>query len=142
MYELHPTLKADTIAIGDLNLCELRLMNNALVPWLILVPKRPNISEAYQLSEDEQIQLCQETSLISELTMQIFQGDKLNTGAIGNIVPQLHIHIVIRYQVDPVWPKPVWGNIEEHPYTHEEIKLVRQTLHTSIQQKLARFRPH
>lgn len=142
MFELHSRLKADTIAIGDLNLCQLRLMNNALIPWLILVPKCPDIREVYELSDQQQLALTQETSLISELAMQTFHGDKLNIGAIGNLVPQLHVHIIVRYESDPIWPKPVWGNIDEHPYTEEEVKLVRETLQTAVQRKLAQFRRH
>lgn len=142
MFELHSQLAADTVDVGDLNLCKVLLMNQAQVPWLILVPRRNRVSEIYMLNEADQKQFWLETCLVSRMAMQLFEGDKLNTAALGNIVSQLHMHIVVRYKDDPAWPHPVWGVLEPHPYTTEELKLVRENLHTAIQRALETQRRH
>jgi len=136
MFELHPQLSTDTIEVGDLALCKVLLMNQAQVPWLILVPRRDNVREIYTLNEADQKQLWLETCLISKMAMRLFEGDKLNTGALGNVVPQLHMHIIVRYKDDPAWPHPVWGVLEPHPYTTEELKLVRENLQLAIQREI------
>ncbi len=84
-------------------------MCDANYPWFILVPNRDNISEIHQLSADDQSQLLKESSLLAESLLESFQGDKMNIAALGNIVPQLHIHYVVRYQNDPAWPAPIVG---------------------------------
>lgn len=119
MFELHPQLNADTFTVGYFELSQILLMNNASLPWLILVPQRANIREWHDLSKADQLQLHTESMLISELLMQEFNGDKLNTGALGNLVPQLHLHHVIRFKNDAAWPAPVWGNLAANPYTSE-----------------------
>jgi diadenosine tetraphosphate (Ap4A) HIT family hydrolase len=121
MFELHPTLKKDTIFITDLKLCQLLLMNNCLYPWLILVPKKADVSEIIDLSALEQILLMQEIALISKIIKQIYQPDKLNIAALGNIVPQLHIHLIARYKSDRTFPKPIWVDNECQSYLADEI---------------------
>jgi len=107
-FSLHPTLAADTNAIADLPLCKLLLSNDASYPWTILVPRRANISEIFQL--------LAESSAISECLQSVFQPDKLNIAALGNIVPQLHLHHIARFQKDKAWPAPVWGHSAPAPY--------------------------
>ncbi len=122
MYSLHPQLAADTELIGRLPLSDVLLMNNAELPWVILVPRIEGALEWHALREDHRAQLHHESILISKTLMERFNGDKLNVGAIGNMVPQLHVHHVVRYKTDSVWPKPVWGNIVDQPYSAEVLE--------------------
>jgi len=96
-------------------------MRDANYPWFILVPDRANITEIYQLSADEQCMLVHESSLLAEALMVGFSPDKLNIAAIGNVVPQLHLHHIVRYQHDPIWPAPVWGAVPAMEYQGDEI---------------------
>jgi len=123
MFSLDPQLAADTQVIGDLPLCRALLMNDSQFPWVILVPRKHDISEIYQLEPMQREQLHAESHQVSELLMQHFKGDKLNVAALGNMVRQLHIHHIVRYQTDPVWPNPVWGNIPAQAYTAEQLEI-------------------
>ncbi len=109
-FDLHPRLAADTTVLGDLPLCRVLLSKEALGPWLILVPRRENLTEIHHLSTDEQIQLIKESSAIAQLLEQDYKADKINVGALGNLVPQLHIHHIARFRNDVTWPAPIWGN--------------------------------
>lgn len=117
MYELHPQLKQDTIRIGEFELCEVLLMNDMRYPWLILVPKRENKAEIYQLTEQEQQRLLIESSFVSKAMSGLFSAAKMNIAALGNMVEQLHIHHIARYKTDATWPKPVWGIGQAEPYS-------------------------
>jgi diadenosine tetraphosphate (Ap4A) HIT family hydrolase len=110
-FQLDDRLDADTLPILSLGLCALLLMNDSRWPWLILVPQRPDIRELYH-----QALLTFETSLISETFAKLTGCHKLNIGALGNVVPQLHVHIVARNENDPNWPRPVWGFGGKMPY--------------------------
>ena len=134
-FTLHPRLAADTIEIGDLPICKVLLMNDQQFPWLILVPRRASITELYQLESNDLLKTQEESLLISQLIMQYFNGEKLNTGAIGNLVPQLHLHHIVRFHSDPIWPKPVWGNIEALPYNAAQIKSLKNDLQHLIKAK-------
>ena len=120
MFELHPQLQKDCQLLGQFNLCHLLLMNDANYPWFILVPSRADIREIYQLSTEDQQQLWQESTRLSEGLMQVFQGDKMNIAALGNVVPQLHVHHIVRYTSDAAWPAPVWGKVPARAYTEAE----------------------
>ncbi len=109
-FELDPRLIQDCIPVGDLTLCQVLLMNDASYPWLILVPRIQNISEIYQLSEAEQQQLMSESSALSQAMADYYQPKKMNVANLGNIVSQLHIHHIARFESDPAWPGPVWGH--------------------------------
>ena len=124
MFELHPQLALDTITIGDFPLCRLLLINDSNYPWFILVPRRSQIREIYELQESDQRQLLKESSQLSRVLVKIFQADKLNVAALGNMVPQLHIHHIVRYQNDQAWPKPVWGLFPAQTYTERELQEV------------------
>ena len=121
MAEIHPQLLNDCLVLGRFTLCHLLLLKDANYPWFILVPDRDSIKEIYQLSREDQIQLLTESSLLSDRLMHVFNGDKLNLAALGNQVPQLHVHHIVRYQTDPAWPAPVWGKVATRPYSETEI---------------------
>ncbi|WP_341582109.1 HIT family protein [Marinobacter metalliresistant] len=127
-FRLHERLNADTIGLGNSPLCEIRLMNDSTWPWVLLVPAVAGVREIYQLSADQQHQLVRESSVLSEAMMDVFGGDKMNVAALGNMVPQLHIHHIVRFEGDPAWPGPVWGTQAPVPYTDQELELVRKQL--------------
>lgn len=108
-WSLHPQLEHDTIPVGDLALSRILAINDADYPWLILVPRRPGVTEIADLGADDAVLLTAEISQVSRVLKVVTRCDKLNVAAIGNIVPQLHIHIVARWKNDPLWPKPIWG---------------------------------
>ncbi len=123
---LNSRLKEDSCGNIDLDLCKLLLANNAVFPWVVLVPKHNNLKEIVDLSEQDQIKLMQEISLVSEMMQKIFNPDKLNIAALGNIVEQLHIHVIVRYKNDKAWPNPVFG-FEKIKYSDEEsTKIIKQ----------------
>jgi diadenosine tetraphosphate (Ap4A) HIT family hydrolase len=121
MADIHPKLLEDCFIIGRFPLCHLLLMDDAHYPWFILVPDRDGLSEIYQLSDADQKQLLKESSLLAECLMNVFEGDKMNIAALGNIVPQCHIHHVVRYHGDPAWPAPIWGALPGKAYAQKEI---------------------
>lgn len=106
---LDSKLENDTYAIGTLGLCELRLMDDARFPWLILVPARANLTEIIDLPEAEQVMLMREIACASTALKTLFSPDKLNIAALGNQVKQLHVHVIARFISDEAWPNPVWG---------------------------------
>ena len=108
-WSLNAQLKKDTIDIGDLPLSRVLVIKDAHYPWLLLVPRRPEISEIIDLDEVEQAQLMTEISRVSRALKDITKCDKLNIAALGNVVPQLHVHIIARRGSDVAWPRPVWG---------------------------------
>lgn len=110
-WSLHPQLLKDTSPVGDLPLCRVLAMNVADYPWLILVPRRPDIIEIAGLAPADAARLIEEIALASRALKHVTGCDKLNVAAIGNVVPQLHIHIVARWKTDALWPKPVWGHV-------------------------------
>ena len=121
--ELHPQLQQDTCRIGKLELCHCLLMNDARYPWIILVPDLEDTREIYQLNQTQRNLLMEESCLIQQMMMQQFQPEKLNVGALGNIVPQLHLHHIARQLGDPAWPGPVWGHSPAQPYEDSEVTL-------------------
>jgi len=124
MYQLHERLAADTLAIGQFSLCDVRLMNDARYPWVILVPRKAGITESYQLKPTEQQQLMTESAFVAEQLGNLVSADKMNVAALGNVVSQLHIHHIARYQSDQSWPAPVWGKGETVPYHQNEAQAV------------------
>jgi diadenosine tetraphosphate (Ap4A) HIT family hydrolase len=108
-FSLDPRIEADSYAIGDLPLCHVRLANNADFPWVLLIPRQTDLREIYQLSVTDQRQLMVECSHFSKAMAEAFQADKMNIGALGNMVAQLHLHVIVRWQGDICWPGPIWG---------------------------------
>ena len=131
MAEIHPQLLADCLVLGRFPLNHLLLMNDSNYPWFILVPDRDDIREIYQLEAADRRQLLDESCLLSGFLMDRFKGDKLNVAALGNQVPQLHLHHLVRYQGDPAWPAPVWGKCPAIPYTEDTLDEIRNTFATS-----------
>lgn len=127
-FQLHAQLEADTFVVGDLPLCQLLLMNDARFPWVILVPRRLDVSEVYDLPMQEQQMLWQESALVAEKLMQLTKADKMNLAALGNVVPQLHVHHVARFKTDAVWPKPIWGQGTAEPYSESDKQLMLRNL--------------
>lgn len=121
MFDLHPQLEKDCLVLGDFPLCRLLLSKDANYPWCILVPRVRNIREIYQLGEDDQRQFIWESSYLSRVLNDIYKADKMNVAALGNMVPQLHIHHIVRYKTDPAWPGPVWGVKPAGTYSSEEL---------------------
>ncbi|GAW86348.1 conserved hypothetical protein [Bathymodiolus platifrons methanotrophic gill symbiont] len=107
-------------------------MNDSQFPWLILVPERDNITEIHQLPPKDQQQLIYESSYIAEQLANLFHADKMNIAALGNMVPQLHIHHVVRYKTDKVWPAPIWGKLEAIAYTDQELDTTQKKLKTLL----------
>ncbi|PWD85386.1 HIT domain-containing protein [Ignatzschineria cameli] len=109
---LDEELAKNSRLVTNLPLCEVRIQNEARFPWIILVPKRDNIEEIIDLSIEDQEQLLKELRMASQVMQTQFDADKLNIGALGNIVRQLHLHVIARYETDLAWPNPVWGYFE------------------------------
>ena len=115
-FSLHPRLGTDTLTVGDLGLSRVLLMNDARYPWLVLVPRRPALVEIVDLTAVERRDLMDEIALCSAALQRVAAPDKLNVGALGNVVAQLHVHIVGRFASDAAWPDPVWGRGTPVPY--------------------------
>lgn len=136
MYELHTRLAADTLAIGQFELCDVRLMNDARYPWVILVPRKDGIMESYQLSAADQQLLMLESAFVAEQLAELVRADKMNVAALGNVVSQLHIHHIARYKMDECWPSPVWGKGDAIPYQQGEAKAVIEQLKETFSELL------
>lgn len=115
-FALHAQLSADTVSVYELPLCGVRLMDDATYPWLILVPRVADARELVDLDEAQQADLMREISTCSRVLQHAFAPDKLNVAALGNMVPQLHVHVIARLRSDPAWPAPVWGRAPAQPY--------------------------
>jgi diadenosine tetraphosphate (Ap4A) HIT family hydrolase len=120
MFQLHPDLARDCIEISSLDLCRILLRDDRTYPWAILVPQREQITEIYQLSGADRILLVEECCQVGAALNHIYKPDKMNMAALGNQVPQLHVHQIARFRTDPAWPEPVWGKAPPQPYAPEE----------------------
>ncbi|MFP4607546.1 MAG: HIT family protein [Thiohalospira sp.] len=116
-FELHPRLLAESYPVGRMTLSRIRLMDDARFPWLLVIPTRPGVSEPFDLPDRARRQLNEEIHLLGLALRGAFEPDRLNVAALGNQVPQLHVHLVARYEGDAAWPAPVWGHGERQPYT-------------------------
>lgn len=128
MFNLNTKLEQDSIFICDLNISQLRLMNDSNYLWFLLVPKQESLTEIIDLTFSNQIELLQEINLISNIIKQNFRCKKLNIANLGNIVSQLHIHIIARNEDDVAFPKPVWGAFKSNPYIQSEIIIICQKI--------------
>ena len=128
-WQLHPQLARDTAPVGDLSLCRILLMNDTNYPWLLLVPRQSGLVELIDLSEADQAQLMTEIACVSRGLRVVAPCDKLNVAIIGNVVPQLHVHIIARRRTDPGWPKPVWGLLPPRTYAPAELNRLISELH-------------
>ncbi|OZG72101.1 HIT family protein [Hahella sp. CCB-MM4] len=125
MFDLHERLAEDCHWLGDFPLCRLLLMNDSHYPWFILVPRVAGIREVYELPEEQQVQVLQESSLLGRCIMGCFHGHKLNVAALGNMVPQLHLHHIVRFPSDVAWPGPVWGKVPPTAYDDAELARIK-----------------
>lgn len=121
MFALHPQLAKDTHVVGEFELSLLLLMNDSQYPWCILVPRREGLREIYELDAAAQVQFINESSVLTASMQKIFSADKMNIAALGNVVPQLHIHHIARFTNDPAWPAPVWGKVSAKPYSASHV---------------------
>ncbi|MDO6562577.1 HIT domain-containing protein [Amphritea sp. 1_MG-2023] len=135
-FELDARLDNDCVTLGDFPLCRLLLMNDAQYPWFILVPRRADVSEIYHLSLADQAQFLQESSFLAENLHDVFDADKINIAALGNVVKQLHIHHVVRYEGDAAWPAPIWGASPVKPYGAADIRDIHEKLRLMMPQKV------
>ncbi len=131
-FQLHERLARDSFPVTDLPLCSVRLMDNKLFPWVLLVPQVAGAREWIDLSREQQHQLSDEIAVVSHIFQALVTPDKLNIGALGNQVPQLHIHLIARYQGDKAWPNPVWGAASE-AYKDEEARRFIYDLRSALE---------
>ena len=124
MFSLHPQLEKDSVLLGRMALCQVRLSLDANYPWCLLVPERASITEIHHLNEQERHVLMDESCLLAEVMVSLFDPKKINVAALGNMVPQLHLHHIARFEQDVAWPGPVWGKVPSKPY--EPDKLLRR----------------
>jgi diadenosine tetraphosphate (Ap4A) HIT family hydrolase len=134
-WSLHRQLDRDGTAVGDLPLSRVLLINNANFPWLVLVPRRANVIEIIDLDDSDQLQLMREIAQASHALRTVTRCDKLNVAALGNAVPQLHVHVIARFRGDAAGAAPVWGHVaqrEPKPYAPAELEQFMQQLRTEI----------
>ena len=141
-FTLHPQLTADSIELGNCPICKVLLINDSNYPWLVLVPRRNDIRELYQLEQADIEQVQRESLEVSKLLMQHFKGDKLNVAALGNLVPQLHIHHIVRFENDAAWPKPIWGVVNAVAYEENDLDKVSELLKALLSSTALQFKPH
>ena len=115
-FDLHPRLAADTALVAKLALCRVLLMNDARFPWLIMVPERAGIREIHRLEPADRAQLIEEVAAVAAALEKLTGAEKMNVAALGNQVPQLHVHVIARFAADPAWPNPVWVKPGPVPY--------------------------
>lgn len=120
-FTLHPQLAADSIVLADFEVSKLLMINDAAYPWFVLVPRIVGVKDAYELSEADHMQVTRESRVLCEVLMRAFSGEKMNVAALGNVVPQLHIHHIVRFASDPGWPGPIWGVQKLTPLSEREI---------------------
>jgi len=120
-FALHPLLIKDTVALIDWPLCRVTLMNDAHYPWLVLVPRRPGLRDLDEVADADRGQLGAEVTLASRILKKLTGAEKMNVAALGNVCPQLHIHVIARFAEDAAWPKPVWGVVPGQPYPPEAL---------------------
>ncbi|HEY7885724.1 MAG TPA: HIT domain-containing protein [Cellvibrionaceae bacterium] len=122
MFTLDQRLQDDSHIIGRFSLSLLLLSKDANYPWLILVPEREDVFELFHLSRDDRAQLMRESCHLADVMTSILDADKINVAALGNVVPQLHLHHIARYRNDPAWPAPIWGKVPAKAYDSEQLQ--------------------
>jgi diadenosine tetraphosphate (Ap4A) HIT family hydrolase len=132
MFKLHDMLENDCIRLAETDLNLLLLMNDSGYPWFVLVPKREHIKEMFQLSDKEQLQFTKESAFLAEQLYRLFEADKMNIAALGNMCPQLHIHHIARYKSDKSWPAPIWGKFPTEAYSKEQINVLKEKIKPSL----------
>ena len=131
-FVLDTRLQEDSVEVGNLDLCTVRLMDDARYPWLILVPRVADIVEIHELGDGAQAQLGREVTDTGRVLTGIYHADKLNVAALGNVVPQLHVHVIARVAGDPAWPGPVWGHGQAQRYGRQSLTDHLDRLRTNL----------
>jgi diadenosine tetraphosphate (Ap4A) HIT family hydrolase len=131
-FELHPNFSSK-IFLVDLPLCRVLLENEQHYPWLMLVPKRPNVSKIMDLSFEDQMELIHELDLAQNVLWELFHPTQLNVAAIGNKTPQLHIHVIARFKDDPAWPNTVWDHPAREKYSSLQLNEVSHLLRNTLE---------
>ncbi len=134
MFRLNTRLEQDTMAVATLSLSVLRLMNDARYRWFVLVPARPDLREFHDLEPADRVQLMDEIADISRTMERLYSPTKINVGMLGNIVSQMHIHVVARREDDPAWPGPVWGHRTAEPFDAELAGRIRAEMMGALAQ--------
>lgn len=129
---LHPQLAADTRHVASLALCDVLLMDNRLHPWLILVPRIADAVEWFDLAPDDQHRLLDECARAGEALKALHAPDKLNVAALGNVVSQLHVHVIARFRDDAAWPRPVWGAVPAERYAPDALDAALAPLRAAL----------
>jgi diadenosine tetraphosphate (Ap4A) HIT family hydrolase len=129
MFELHEQLQKDTVVVGRFVLSLILLHRDSQYPWAILVPQRPEVTEIHHLDSNDRLRLIEESCQLAEVMVDLFAPRKMNVAALGNMVPQLHVHHIARFEKDAAWPHPVWGRVPPVPY-----------LDTALAERLQRLR--
>lgn len=127
-FELAPEFERDSLWLADWPLCQLRVQNDTNYPWFILIPRRVAMVEIIDLSEKDRAQLWRESDFLSVFLKSEFRAKKLNIAALGNMVPQLHLHHIVRYESDLAWPAPVWGKAPATPYKETQWQQLTQKM--------------
>ncbi len=133
MFIMHPRLAADTIEITSWKLSRVRLMKDANYPWLVLVPARDGITGIHQLPTTEAATLMTEISRASRALEELYRPSRINVAALGNMVPQLHVHVIARFENDPAWPGPVWGALPDQDYPDDDLQRTIATLGRALE---------
>ncbi|MEE4014066.1 HIT family protein [Roseibium sp. FZY0029] len=131
-FALNPRLEGDSYFVTDLTLCTVRLLKDANYPWLMLIPRKSDLVEIIDLDEPDQMQLMREIALASQVLRDVSDCEKLNVGALGNQVSQLHVHVIGRFREDAAWPGPVWGAAPAQPYSHDKAEAVIEKLRDAL----------
>ena len=129
---LDPKLEKDSALVCLLNLSQVRLHNNAAFPWIVLIPQKANMVELIDLSQEDQIELLREITITSRALQEIVQPDKLNVANLGNIVSQLHVHVIARFRDDKAWPHPVWNSGINSEYSDTDVQRIIQLLRVKL----------
>lgn len=133
MFELHPVLAADTVEVTRFDICRVLLMKDANYPWLILVPARPGLSGLHQLSDVDRPRVMEEINRAAGALQKLYDPVRMNVAALGNVVEQLHIHVIARFEADPAWPKPVWGVIQRKDYNPDQLQKTVDALRPALE---------
>lgn len=136
MFQLHDQLRRDTFPICRMKLCLVQIMNDSQFPWLVLVPAAENLTEIADLNEKQRKLLINEIAQAQRVMKNVFGPDKLNTGALGNQVSQLHVHVIGRFHTDPCWPQPIWGKLPPKPYDQTTLRAIIAKLQNAFISRL------
>lgn len=132
-FEPDARLVEDSYPVTELPLCQLRLMDDARFPWLVLIPRRLEVSEVFQLDAPNQQQLWREASAVGRAMLEALGGDKLNIASLGNVVAQLHVHVIVRRREDAAWPAPVWGHGQAEAYDLDRLADMRARILAEVE---------